>query len=214
MGYVLSLVNVDVRDLLGVTTKVNVEDRIASPDMPDTAALTGTPGTGKSVIAEILSRLEWTIIEISDLAHASGSVVGRDEERQTDEVDVDLLKDALERELASTEATRVLLVGHLSHHMPCGTVVVLRCSPAVLRERLSSRGWPEPKVDENVEAEAVGVVLVESMEREPPVPVFEVDTSKVAPEESARLVAATLAGAGAGMEAGWVDWSEEVLGWY
>jgi adenylate kinase len=154
------------------------------------------------------------VLEMGDLAQREGAVVGRDEARQTDEVDVDLLERALEREMGSRDADRVLLVGHLSHLMPCGTIVVLRTSPAVLRSRLEERGWPPAKVDENVEAEAVGVVLVESMEREDQVPVYEVDTSRGTVEESARMVAATLEGAMQGMEAGWVDWSEEVMGWY
>jgi adenylate kinase len=182
--------------------------------MPTIAALTGTPGTGKSAIALILSARGWHTVELGDLAKEEGAVVGRDELRQTDEVDVDLLEEALEGHVAAAGAEAVLLVGHMAHLMPCDTVVVLRTSPAVLRTRLEERGWPPTKVDENVEAEAVGVVLVESMEHEPPVPVYEVDTSKGQVEESARLVAATLEGAGQGMEAGWVDWSDEVMGWY
>lgn len=153
-------------------------------------------------------------MELGDLAKDGGAVVGRDEARQTDEVDLDLLEEALGRHLVSEGAEAVLLVGHMAHLMPCDTVVVLRTSPGVLRARLEDRGWPPTKVDENVEAEAVGVVLVESMELEPPVPVYEVDTSKGQVEDSARLVAATLEGAGQGMEAGWVDWSDEVMGWY
>jgi adenylate kinase len=182
--------------------------------MPDVAALTGTPGTGKTAIAGILSTQGWTVIEIGELAQREGAVVGRDEARQTDEVDTDLLEQALVRELSSRPRERTLLVGHLSHLMPCGAIVVLRTSPAVLRDRLEQRGWPPEKVDENVEAEAVGVVLVESMELDDPVPVYEVDTSQATVQESARIVAATLDGAGEGMEAGWVDWSEEVMGWY
>jgi adenylate kinase len=182
--------------------------------MQHTVALSGTPGTGKTAVAALMSERGWHAIEVGDLARSSGAVVGRDEERQTDEVDVDLLVPAMEAHLASLDLPRVLLVGHLAHLMPCHTVVVLRTSPSVLRQRLESRGWPPAKVQENVEAEAVGVVLVESVEREPPVPVYEVDTSGGSPEESARLVAATLEGAGEGMEAGWVDWSEEVMGWY
>jgi adenylate kinase len=171
--------------------------------MQHTVALSGTPGTGKTAVAALMSERGWHAIEVGDLARSSGAVV-----------DVDLLVPAMEAHLASLDLPRVLLVGHLAHLMPCHTVVVLRTSPSVLRQRLESRGWPPAKVQENVEAEAVGVVLVESVEREPPVPVYEVDTSGGSPEESARLVAATLEGAGEGMEAGWVDWSEEVMGWY
>jgi adenylate kinase len=182
--------------------------------MPTTAALSGTPGTGKTAIASALSDMGWHVIELGDLARSSGAVVGRDEARATDEVDLDLLEKALKGAMEGVEANKVLLVGHYAHLMPCDAIVVLRTSPTVLRERLVGRGWPPAKVEENVEAEAVGVVLVESMERGHAVPVYEVDTSRDGPEESARLTAATLEGAGKGMEAGWVDWSEEVMGWY
>jgi adenylate kinase len=182
--------------------------------MTTTAALSGTPGTGKTAIASALSGMGWHVIELGDLARSSGAVVGRDEERATDEVDMDLLEGALAGASEGPDPRRRLLVGHYAHLMPCDAVVVLRTSPGVLRRRLEDRGWPPSKVQENVEAEAVGVVLVESMERDEAVPVYEVDTSRDPPEETARLVAATLDGAGEGLEAGWVDWSEEVMGWY
>ena len=43
-------------------------------------------------------------------------------------------------------------------------VIVLRCNPEVLRERLSKRAWSEEKVDENVSAEILGVCTSESYE--------------------------------------------------
>ncbi|GAF93622.1 unnamed protein product, partial [marine sediment metagenome] len=108
----------------------------------------------------------------------------------------------------------ILLVSHLSHLMHCDTVIVLRTSPRILRQRLEARGWPESKVRENVEAEAVGVILVEAMELEPAVPVLEVDTTSEGPDHTAIRIANALDGAGDDLEAGHVDWSEEVMGWY
>lgn len=196
------------------TIKVNDLQGHASPTMPPTAALSGTPGTGKSAIAGLLSGEGWAVVELNDLARSTGAVVGRDEGRETDEVDLELLTRAVADHLRRLSASRVLLVGHLAHLMPCDVMVVLRTSPAVLRARLEAREWSPAKVTENVEAEAVGVVLVEAMETDPPVPVYEVDTTRDAPQDSAKLVAAALEGSATGMEAGWVDWSEEVLGWY
>ena len=52
------------------------------------------------------------------------------------------------------------------------------------------------------------------MEVEPSVPVYEVVTSDGTPVETAGRVMAVLDGELTGLEAGWVDWSEEVMGWY
>jgi adenylate kinase len=180
-----------------------------------TVALTGTPGTGKSTLATLMGSGGWRVQELTELARKTGAVVGRDVDRQTDEVDVDLLQDAVvEEQRDGGDDQRLLLVGHMSHLMPCEAIVVLRCSPAVLEERLRTREWPQSKVKENMEAEAVGVVLVEAMEREPPVPVYELDTTHGPPEVTAERIEAVISGAVAGMEGGWVDWSEEVMGWY
>ena len=183
--------------------------------MAQVTALTGTPGTGKSTVAEAMAGRGWRTVELNELARSSGAVTGRDEGRATDEVDVTLLRDAVGTELAGApDDDRVLLVSHMAHLMPCDSIVVLRCSPRELASRLAGRGWAEAKVRENVEAEAVGVVLVEAMEVEPPVPVYELDTTSVDAVTTALAIEEALAGEGAGMEAGWVDWSEEVMGWF
>ncbi len=183
--------------------------------MTRVVGLTGTPGTGKSSLAKHLEGAGWHTVELTDLAKRAGAVVGRDEDRQTDEVDVDLLREAVVDELGRTPPGRdALLVSHMAHLMPCDQVVVLRTSPRVLRERLEARQWPDAKVSENVEAEAVGVILVEAMELEPPVPVLEMDTSVETPEEAAGRLVRALDGEAHGLEAGHVDWSEEVMGWY
>jgi adenylate kinase len=183
--------------------------------MAQVTALTGTPGTGKSTVAEAMVGRGWRCVELNELAHASGAVTGRDDERGTDEVDVDLLRDAVASALSSEpEDGRVLLVSHMAHLRPCDSIVVRRCSPRELGTRLADRGWPEAKVRENVEAEAVGVVLVEAMEVDPPVQVFELDTTHEDATATASAIEDALAGGGSGMEAGWVDWSEEVMGWF
>ena len=43
-------------------------------------------------------------------------------------------------------------------------VIVLRCNPDVLKERLSTRNWKDAKIHENVSAEILGICTEESYE--------------------------------------------------
>jgi broad-specificity NMP kinase len=66
-------------------------------------------------------------------------------------------------------------------------------------------------VAENAEAEALDVILVESVEtgRE----VYEIDTTGISPEETADAVFEILAGEKKKYAIGNIDWSEEALDW-
>jgi adenylate kinase len=171
-------------------------------------ALTGTPGTGKSTVAKILATRGIKVIELGDLAKEKKLLGKLDRKRGTYEVDVRKLDLALE-EIDVTGTT--VLVGHLSHLISSDMVIILRCRPSVLAERLRSRGYPEKKVRENAEAEALDVILVESAEtgRE----VYEIDTSAISPEDTANSVLNILAGEKEKYAIGNIDWSEEVLEW-
>lgn len=119
-------------------------------------ALTGTPGTGKSSVAKILSH-RWPVEEVAALAPRLGAA------RSTPtgvEVDLRRLRTRLERDLPS----RAVWVGHLAHLLPVRDVVVLRCHPLELLRRLdrAERGSRYDRV-ENVAAEATDVVLLEAL---------------------------------------------------
>jgi adenylate kinase len=96
--------------------------------------------------------------------------------------------------------------------MDVNLAVVLRCKPSVLRKRLEDRDWSEAKIRENVEAEAIDVITQEAVDRLPLV--YEVDTTDLAPFETADAVLEILQGKVEGRGPGSVDWSHEVLSWY
>lgn len=145
------------------------------------------------------------VCSLSQLAETAEARVAFDAERESWEVDLARLKSALPPQ-------RPLLVeGHLSHRMGVDLAVVLRCHPEVLRRRLQARDWPDRKVRENVEAEAVGVILEEARGR---CETYEVDTTHRAVDETVEVVGEILDGGGEAYRPGRVDWSEVVLGWY
>jgi adenylate kinase len=96
--------------------------------------------------------------------------------------------------------------------VPTDLVVVLRCRPSVLEKRLLAREWPLAKVRENVEAEALDVILVEAVESS--VETVEVDTTEMSEGLVVAALEEILAGERAKYAIGNVDWSQEVLGWY
>ncbi len=168
-------------------------------------AVTGTPGVGKTAACLLVRSIR--VESANELAERYDAIVGRDEERDTSEVDTEMLASRL-----SEETGDLLVEGHFSHLLGVDLAIVLRCSPSVLRGRLQTRGWPEPKIVENLEAEAVDVVLIEALENVPKV--CEIDATDTSPGDVASSIEEILAGESEKYPVGNVDWSQEVLGWF
>jgi adenylate kinase len=164
-------------------------------------ALTGTPGTGKSTVAKLLP---YKVLDLNCMVR-EGLNLGVDEDRGCLEADMDALALKI-KELVGASPEVIVLEGHLSHHF-ASLAVVLRLSPKVLRLRLLARGYSERKIKENLEAEALDVILVEAVEQCHEV--HEIDTIDLHPEEVARLVVGVIRG-DLHMPPGRVDWFDEV----
>jgi adenylate kinase len=164
-------------------------------------ALTGTPGTGKTTIAGLLP---YRVIDINALVKG-GMNFGIDAKRGCLEADMDALANYLAR-LDPDET--LILEGHFAHHFADWSIV-LRLSPAVLKSRLEARGYSAQKIKENLEAEALDVILVEAVEfcdR-----VDEIDTTGKSTLEVAELVARIIQGR-LQLPAGQVNWLDEFFG--
>ncbi len=164
-------------------------------------AITGTPGTGKTTVAERFSD-RYRVYSVKDLALESSCG-----EREGDEliVDVECLKEKIDCE-------DCIIEGHLSHLLNPDLIIVLRCHPDRLRERLKPRGYSEEKLMENIEAEAIDVILEEALETGRPV--YEIDTTDMDIEDVVGAVERIINGDTEGFEPGKVDFSEVILSWY
>lgn len=162
-------------------------------------ALTGTPGTGKSTVAALLP---YRVIDINALVK-DGLNLGVDPERGCLEADMDGLEERLGEldyvgacnatvDANDPDAHKITIIeGHISHHF-ADSAIVLRLNPSELRKRLLARGYSDKKIRENLEAEALDVILVEAAEfcsR-----VDEINTTGISPAEVADLVIGIIEG--------------------
>jgi adenylate kinase len=146
-------------------------------------SISGTPGTGKTIVAKMLAKkLGANLIIINDL-------VGKkipykvDKKRKTKIIDKRDLRKAVKKELL---AGANIIEGHMTHFIVSDYVFVLRAIPNVLKVRLKARKWPESKIKENVEAEVLDEITMEAMKVNKKV--FEIDTSKTSPKKTVGVI--------------------------
>ncbi|MBB6647963.1 AAA family ATPase [Halobellus ruber] len=168
-----------------------------------TVALTGTPGTGKTTVSELVAdRLEIEVVHLNDAIREAALVSERDVDRDSLIADLDAVEAWLDDyragesgDLGTDERDRDLLVeSHLAHLLDVDRVVVLRCHPETLKPRLRARGESEASVAENAESEALDGILATAVDRHGEASVWEVDTTDRTPEAVADDVAAAIEG--------------------
>lgn len=148
----------------------------------------------------------WGYLDVADYAKSEGHVLEEDEERGSLVLDEDAIAEALGAD--AWPETPCVIDSHIAHLLPAEAVVVLRCDPLVLADRLRKRGWSEAKVRENVEAEALSVIAEEA---EGAV-VVEIDTTKRTPEEVAADIGRCFLGPGFPPRER-IGWDVSVLPW-
>jgi len=132
-------------------------------------AVTGTPGTGKTTVAQKLADKGYDIIHLTQYFEENDIGEKINGER---EIEIEEMVEEIQSEDLSED---VIIEGHLAHYIPSDICVVLRCRPDELRERLSIRDYTDEKVEENIEAEKIDIVLSEVVKNQKTI--IEVDTT-------------------------------------
>ncbi|MFH1054564.1 MAG: adenylate kinase family protein [Candidatus Altiarchaeota archaeon] len=125
-------------------------------------SVTGVPCSGKTTLCSTLGvELQIPVLDLTRLVDEEKLYSGIDEARDTKVVDVEKLR----KEVKKLIKDDTILDGLLSHHMDVTHILVLRCDPKVLAERMAARGYGRKKIMENLEAEYGGVILYESLKK-------------------------------------------------
>lgn len=171
-------------------------------------SITGTPGTGKTTAVIDLRKIlaGYKIIHLNDFIKIEKIYDEWDEKTDSFLVDVDKLNRMVKKIFYFDD--NVIFESHLSHYLDVDLVIVLRTHPKVLMERLKPRGYDSKKIQENAEAEALDVILIESLDLHGD-KVREIDTTHISSEEVAKIIKRIILYDERGYEPGKIDWSEE-----
>lgn len=132
-------------------------------------AITGSPGVGKTSVCTNLSDLGFRVTSVTDLAKTYSCLGPLEPKFDSKSVDIDRLSEVAD--LAGFD----FIDGHLSHHLNVDAIVILRCLPSVLKERLSQRGYSDEKVLANTEWEYIAGICSELIGTQKPI--LEVNTT-------------------------------------
>ena len=149
--------------------------------------ISGTPGTGKTEVAKALGKLlDANVISVNSLIRSGKIRCTWDRRRKTKIVDV---KNAEKAARKCMKPGVNIIDSHYSHMMKCDFLVVLRTNPVVLKRRLEKRKWSKSKVRENVLAEVLGEISIESAGKKNAI---EIDTSGRNVKSAATIIMSAL----------------------
>ena len=137
---------------------------------PSVVALTGSPGTGKSTLASRLKEHGLNVITVEEIARDVNAL-------SQSETGIEVETSKLVH-WAWDGGEDCIIDGHLSHHCSIDSIIVLRCHPSELRQRLGHRnGYDIKKIESNVEWELLSGVWSDIIALHPQARVIEFDTT-------------------------------------
>jgi len=175
-------------------------------------AITGTPGIGKTSVSKILEK-NYYVIDLNQIVTDKNFIIGIDKDRNSKIVDIEKLNDFIYKNYNKKDI--VFVEGHLSHLLKSvDKVIILRCNPNELKKRLSMKRWNKEKINENIEAEILDIILCETVDIHSYKNIFEIDTTKKSTIDVALSIKDIIQSGFSNVKSyniGNIDWSEEIL---
>ena len=150
----------------------------------------GTSGTGKTELAKRLKEYGFKVIHLPELVIREKLYLNYDEERQSYVIDPQkVIKRIVELERKSSEPLVVEGIG--AEIIPSKYVdlcIVLICEPRELRRRLRLKGFPDEKIEENLEAERLSLIWGEALDKYGNNKVVVLDTTNIGVDDLVKIV--------------------------
>jgi adenylate kinase len=175
-------------------------------------AITGTPGTGKTSVSENLRKESYKVLDLNKIAIEEELIIKRDKKRESNIVDIEKLDYFLKNKRFDEV---IFIEGHLSHLLrSVEKVILLRLHPDKLRINLESKNWGLEKINENIQAEILDIILCETVDIHSEENIFEIDTTDKTTLEITKIIIRIVKNNFRPInkyKIGKIDWSEEIF---
>ncbi len=176
-------------------------------------SITGTPGTGKTSVSEKLKKKGYKVVDLNKFCKEKNFFEGFDQKRDSRIINIEKLDDYFSENQPENDIW--ILDSHVSHLLKSvDKVFLLRCHPDELENRLKEKKWKKEKVEENLEAEILDIILCETLDIHNKKNVFEIDATKKDISEVSEIIIDKIKNhfkIDYIYEPGHIDWSEELL---
>ncbi len=157
--------------------------------------ISGTPGCGKTSVANELSKLNNAkIISLNELAISKDFSFEYDNERKTYIVDFKIFLPYIMKKIKKIRKENpqfLIIESHFSDIIPnkhIDYVFILRCDPDELANRLKGKKFNLKKITENVQTEILGNCVNYFIQKKIKRPLFEIDTTNLSIESVAKTI--------------------------
>ncbi|NVM01134.1 MAG: AAA family ATPase [Candidatus Helarchaeota archaeon] len=175
--------------------------------------LSGTPGTGKTTIAKILSEaLNANLIDINKEV-IENQFYTFDSERETKIADIKKLKKHLKKIIQEIHSEYILVEGHYADILPDELVykaIILRTHPEILKKRLEQKKFSGKKISENLQAEILGDCSSHAYESYKANKIYELNTSKISIDKTINILIALIKNDKSSYQLEKIDWLEDL----
>ncbi len=174
-------------------------------------AVSGTPGTGKSVFARALAKKLGALVTELNTLITKKKIYKLDADGMKI-ANLPTMREEFARAIKDSSGPVVVegLLAHLLQKKLLTHVIILRTRPRVLERRLRARGYSKTKTRENVEAEALDIILWEAVDAHGIDKIYEIDTTRLKPDAAVDLFLKALEGK-TSLRPGKVSWLTEVF---
>jgi adenylate kinase len=157
--------------------------------------ISGTPGCGKTSVANELSNLiSGKIISLNELATSDDFSFEYDEERKTTIVDFKIFLPYVLKKIKKIKKINpsfLIIESHFSDIIPNKHIdyaFILRCNPDELVNRLKKKDYNSKKITENIQAEILGNCVNYFIKKKIKKPLLEIDTTDLSIDSVAKKI--------------------------